>query len=80
MSTNSRLRGDAVQPRLDGGVADAEHLLHLLDRAVALHEGGDEDLVFGGQPRQLRQLEGALDGDVLAPPAAPARPRTADRR
>src|ERR1700761_4834762 len=58
--------GDAGQSRLDGRVADPEHLLHLLDRAMAAQEGGDEYLVVTGQSGELRRREGALDGDVLA--------------
>ena len=58
------LRGDAVQPVLDGGVAHAECLLHLLDRAVAAHELADEDLVLVAEPREHRQLELALYRDV----------------
>ena len=53
------------------GIADAEHLLHLLDRAVALHEGGDEDLVLERQARELRQFERAFDGDVAVREAHP---------
>ena len=34
---------------------------------MALEKGGDEDLVFQGQPRQLRQLKGAFDGDIAHP-------------
>src|SRR5579859_6139808 len=57
--------GDAVQPGLDGRVGDAEHLLHLLDRAVAAHKGGHEHLILGGELGEPRQLEGALDGHAL---------------
>src|SRR5438093_5088014 len=58
-------RTDAVQPVLDRRVADAEELLHLLDGAVAADEGRDEDLVFGCQACEGRELEPPLDRDVL---------------
>jgi hypothetical protein len=57
--------GDAVQPSLDGGITDAEDLLHFLDRAVAADEGGDEDLIFGAELGKLGKLECALDGDIF---------------
>ena len=41
-----KLAGDAVEPRFDGGIANAEGLLHLLDGAVGAEESDDEDLVF----------------------------------
>src|SRR5437899_712519 len=58
-------RADPVQSVLDRGVADAEELLHLLDGAVAADECGDEDLVFGGEAAEGRQVEPSLDGNVL---------------
>jgi hypothetical protein len=38
------LGADAIEPVLDGGIADAEEFLHLLDGAVAADEGGDDNL------------------------------------
>ncbi len=70
-----QLAGDAVQPRLDGGIGDAEHLFHLLDRTMALEKGGNKDLIFHGQPGQLGQFESPLDGD-----AALIRTRSTTRR
>ncbi len=32
---------------------------------MAAHEGGHEHLILGAEPRQLGQLEGTFDGDVL---------------
>src|SRR6185503_6315834 len=58
-------RADAVQAILDGGVADTEELLHLLDGAVAADEGGDEGLVFSRQACERGDFEAALDRDVL---------------
>ena len=46
--------GDPIQPRLDGGIGDAENLLHLLDRAMASDERRHENLVIGREPGQLR--------------------------
>ena len=60
-----QLAGDAVEPCLDGGVADAEGLLHLLDGAVRAEEGDDEDLVFQAEAGQFRERELAFDGDSL---------------
>src|SRR6266508_686618 len=59
-------RANAVQSVLDGGVADAEKLFHLLDGAVTPHEGGDEDLILGRQLGQRRQLESSLNDQVRA--------------
>jgi hypothetical protein len=60
-----QLAGDAVEAGLDGGVANAEGLLHLLDGAVRAEEGDDEDLIFQAQTGKLRQGELAFDGDSL---------------
>ena len=59
-----QLAGDAVQARFDGGIADAEGLLHLLDGAVGAKKGDDEDLIFEAEPGQLGQGELAFDGDL----------------
>src|ERR1700730_17864255 len=56
-----QLAADLVEPVLDGGIADAEILLHLFDGSMAAHERRDEDLVFGGQSHQRRQRKRALD-------------------
>src|SRR5579863_201768 len=58
-----KLPGDAVQPGLDGGIADAEDLLHLLDGAMRAQKSGHKHLVFEGEPRQLRQGKLAFQGD-----------------
>ena len=60
-----QLAGDAVEARFDGGIADAEGLLHVLDGAVAAEKGNDEDLIFQAEPGQFRQGELAFDGDLL---------------
>src|SRR5437762_3558789 len=56
-------RADAIQPVLDRGIADAEKLLHLLDRAVAADERRHEDLVLGGELRERWQTEASFDRD-----------------
>ena len=57
--------GNSVEPRFDRRIADAEDLLHLLDRTVRPNEGGDKDLVIGAETSQIRQLERSFDQDVL---------------
>jgi hypothetical protein len=42
-------RADPVQTVLDGGVADAEELLHLLDGAMAPDECRNEGLILRGE-------------------------------
>ena len=44
----------AVETRLDGRVADAEGLLHLLDRTVRAEKRDDKDLVFEAEERPVR--------------------------
>src|SRR5262249_49314208 len=56
---------DAVQPVFDGGIADAEVLLHLLDGSVAAHERRDEHLVFCCELGERRQDEMSFHGEVL---------------
>src|SRR5580765_423486 len=60
-----QLAADLVQPVFDGGIADAEVLLHLLDRSVATHERRDEYLILGGELGERRQLETAVNRDAL---------------
>src|SRR5207248_4887024 len=55
---------DPVEAVLDGRVTDPEGALHLLDGAVAAHEGGDEHLILDAELGELRKLEGALDSDA----------------
>src|SRR6185436_6644032 len=59
-----QLTADPVQPVLDGWIADAEVLLHLLDRSVAADEGRHENLVLGWQLSQRRQRERPFDRDT----------------
>ena len=57
-----QLAGKSVQPVLDGGIADAEYPLHLLDRSVTAQKGDDEYLVFAGQTGQGREFKAAFNG------------------
>ena len=59
------LGGDAVEAGLDGRIADAESLLHLLDGAVRAEKGDDKDLVFEAEAREFGEGKLALDGDSL---------------
>ena len=61
-----KLLDHAVQTVLDGRVADAERLLHVLDGPVAAHELAHEHLVFVPQARQRRQFEIPDYGDITA--------------
>ena len=58
-------RGDGVQPVFDRRITNAELGFHILDGTMAADEGHDEKLVLARQAGQGRQLEVALDGDLL---------------
>src|SRR5215471_3111091 len=60
-----QLTADLVQAVFDGGITDAEILLHLLDRSVAPNESRYEHLVLGCQLCQRGQFEVTFEGDVL---------------
>src|SRR5215467_9826261 len=60
-----QLTADLVQPVFDSGIADAEVLLHLLDRSVAPDESCHEYLILGRQLRQRREVEATVDGHAL---------------
>src|SRR5215471_6508320 len=60
-----QLTADLVQAVFDGGITDAEILLHLFDRSVAPNESRHEHLVLGCELCQRGQLEVAFEGDVL---------------
>src|SRR5581483_364552 len=53
-----------IEPVLDGGIADAEQLLHVFDGSVAANERRHEDLVFGWKLRERREVERPFDSDA----------------